>query len=127
MHSKEGFLLSGEGINTMNLEAVGGSSSEYEEFITFARQSAIMAASSDESLVELAEKGKSTSKHKISTEASLKPPKMSRSMILNKKEKEEIDDENGLERDYRGCFTGLAHVPLANISICKEMNARMNE
>ena len=126
MYSKNGFLLSDEELSNENLEAVGGANVEYEEFVKFARESALMAASPDECLRELAENRKATRKHKVSSEAVVKPPKLSRSDILNKKEKEELEDENGLEKDYRGCFTGLAHIPLANISVCKEMNVQIN-
>ena len=132
VHDSKGFVLNGGGVNIKDLQDAGGSVEDYDQFVDFAKESAPadIAVSSDKALEELAARIQSSKKRKATTnveeERNPKERKLSKSDIVMKKEKQELEDELGLEKAYQSSFCGVAHIPLDNISVCPQMQLKIN-
>ena len=121
-HDKHGLKRDGGD----SLEALGGTVAEFQDFLKAAMESAIMGESPRKCLLKQLQIAKPNIKRKESDENQVKAPKLLKFEEIEKKEREELDDPNGLEKEYRGCFMGVAHIPLKNISISKEMEVKIN-
>ena len=53
--------------------------------------------------------------------------KLSRNAQMEANEKQELEDESGLEVEYKKSFVGMTRVPLANIKICPGMESLVNQ
>ena len=122
-------------MNIKDLQDAGGSVEDYDQFVEFAKESAPvdMAVSSGKALEELADRIQSSRKRKATTnnkemqeEKNPKEKKLSKSDIIMKNEKQELEDESGLEKAYQSSFCGVAHISLDNISVCPQMELKIN-
>ena len=125
-HDPDGFQLNGGGVSKASIVAAGGSLEEIRQFVKAAKESALMVESAEKSLEEIAKNVNPSRKHKASTEVPFKHPKLSRTEIVVEKEKEELEDLDGLEKDYQNSLMGVAHVSLENISVSQEMQVKVN-
>ena len=91
----------------------GGSNSSYYEFLSAAQDSAM----DFDKIPKVARK-------RINLDSTNSTPevKVSRKDIINDKEKSELTDPNGLEAKYRKSFVGVAHIPISNLSVHKDLS-----
>ena len=80
-----------------------------------------IAVSSSKALEDLADRIQSSRKRKATTNIEIQeennPKKLSKSYIIMKNEKQELEDESRLKRTYQSSFIGVEHILLENISV----------
>ena len=54
-------------------------------------------------------------------------PKKSELTVVKEKERKELEDETGLEKEYQKSYIGFAHIPLENIEIAPDLVNNLNE
>ena len=114
LHNDDGFLIDGTGIQVANLEAKGGSLTDLREFVKVAKDN------SKNCFDEIANQVKKRSKNRVDTVEGT-PVKLSRRAAVEANEKQELEDELGLEKNYQKSYIGLVNIPLDNISVHKEL------
>ena len=123
-HDPDGFLLDGTGVTSKDIDCNGGSLEDYREFVRFAREGAIMVTSIEDSLKEIT--SLPSNKRKSSSSIPQKPVKLSKLQMIQKNEKVEIEDKDGLEVELKNSMVGCCKIPLDNISVCKEMEVHVS-
>ena len=82
-----------------------------------------IAVSSSKALEDLADRIQSSRKRKATTNIEIQEEnnpnqrKLSKSYIIMKNEKQELEDESRLKRTYQSSFIGVEHILLENISV----------
>ena len=128
-------LHTADGLNLLEVEkgeesigAAGGSLDHFRQFVIVAKENAMVVESGEKALDEIVTRRKlAGTGGKRAAVAPPQPenPKLSRVEIIENKEKEALEDEGGLEAEYRGSYVGVAQIPLENISISKEMDVKV--
>ena len=104
----------------------------HEEFVSFVIESApiVISKSFEDAWSEVSRGIDGSKKMKVdSSLANSQPPKkakVTKSEILVNNEKQELDDESGLEKAYQESYCGVAQIPLDNISVCPDMKMKVN-
>ena len=132
VHELRGFLINGDGITEQTLIDAGGSVEDFDEFVRFAIESAPVNIYKrfGEAWSEVSQERKGSNKRKVVSLPSDSQPtkkiKLSKSENLCNNEKEELEDEMGLEKAYQDSFCGIAHIPLDSITVCPQMQVKIN-
>ena len=53
--------------------------------------------------------------------------KTSQAAVVNEKERGELEDKEGIEKEYQKSFVDLANLPLDKITISSELEAKINK
>ena len=124
VNDSDGFVLTGAGGATMeDVLKLGGTLQEYREFVRLAKESALMVDSTEKALEEINSNSRINCQGKrASSSAPEKPPKLSKSELVKKNEQDEVEDKDGIEEEYKKSILGVAHIPLDNISVSKDMD-----
>ena len=126
-HDDDGFEITGEGISKRYIEAAGGSIEELRKFVEAAKDSAIIMDAPDPSQNDISQYFQTSSKKRKGSEEEPKAPKLTKKETIDEHEKQELEEETGLEKLYQGSFICPAYIPLDNISISPEMQVLVND
>ena len=124
VHSVDGFLLDGSGLNKDDVVKKGGSMEEFGDFVRTALESAVTVNPTVTGAADIStffEKNK-----RKSQESSSKPAKKSNAATVDENEKLELTDKDGLEKEYQKSLVGMANIPLENISISTDLKVNIN-
>ena len=125
-HDQLGLMLDGTGIGEAELEEDGGSLAEYKEFINLVKENARATIGKNcESAEEANEKGDGRKKRK-SNNSGEEAMKKSKVNIINDNEKIELEDECGLEKQFKQCYIGFINIPLENLTVASELKSIVN-
>ena len=111
-HDKDGFTITGDSVRLSDIEALGGSYEELNEF----RSDVLNSFNTDSPETPKSRKRKDDSSEEHST------VKMSKKSALIKKEQEELLDPEGLEAKYRKNYVGLVKIHINNLEVHSELN-----
>ena len=125
-HNVNGFRVDGSGVQEPDLVAAGGSLEDFRIFINDAKESATEVASVENSMDDIRKYFATTVKRKAN-ENIAPTAKLSRNAQIEANEKKELEDDSGLEVEYKKSFVGMTRVPLANIKICPGMESLVNQ
>ena len=121
VHSPEGFLIDGSGLTKDDLEKIGGSLEEFSDFVKIALGSAKVVRKAAD-IRQFFEPKKRKQSNSRSTCA-----KKSKAETIDERERFELTDSDGIEKEYQKSFVGLANIPLENIKISQDLEANINK
>ena len=121
VYSEEGFSIDGSGMTENDLKKLGGCAEELKDFIRTAIESA--------KVVDVPEKSSDDiSRFFLKRKAdhgSSKTVKKSKAATVDEREIHELNDEDGLEKEYQKSFAGMAQIPLDNIKISEDLRSKL--
>ena len=123
-HDSNGFLLDGSGIQEEDLKQNGGNLAEFQDFVRVALASAVTVEK--EALASNPISNYFQVNLKRSQNNNSQPKKKSKTEMKNENEQREIDDEKGLELEYKNSYLGLAEIPLDNIMVAPDLKSNIN-
>ena len=125
-HTAEGLPIDDVGgFDTNEFEKNGGSLADYREFVKFAHQCSEAVESSSKGARDISSFFES--KRKNTDQSTSKPSKKSRAETIDDLEDFELNDSEGLEKEFKTSFVGMANIPLGNISISSELEVKVNK
>ena len=109
----------------------GGSLEDLQDFVNLAKESALMVSSDQQAIEQIQENFKASKKRKATSSdrlevGSAKKPKLSKPDMIKENERNELEDEEGLEKKYQDSFCGVGHIPLDNISVAPQLRLKIN-
>ena len=127
LHTAEGFLVDrDDDLPIDELVENGGTKEDYEEFVRFANESATVV---EPGLIGAGGHQDISSffvKKRQSGESEPKPLKKTKSAAIDDNETKELEDPEGIEKEYSESIVGMANISLDNLSIPKELNVKVN-
>ena len=124
IHTQEGFTSDGTGFTERDLAKHGGYLEELRDFRKAALESASVIAapvSSSDDISKFFNIGKRKS------EESNPKAKKTKAILIDENETTELQDEEGLEREYQQSFVGMAYIPLDNINIADDLKMNLSK
>ena len=121
---RNGFMLDGVGIQEKDLKINGGSLEDFLDFVEIAKASSTVIAQDEDPANPITQYFDRAQKNTGSNVS--KPMKKSKVDVKNENEQKEIDDEEGLEKEYIKNYLGLAKIPLDNITVAPDLKSQLN-
>ena len=122
-HTTDGTLLDGTGIQEEDLKTDGGTIEEYRDILIMARESAKAATSVEKGLQDISRFFELKGKKRKAKDGSVGTLRLSKQARIDLDEKKEVEDDTGLEANFKNSYVGLFRVKLANIKVPDDMKS----